>query len=773
MTSLLFGIHDREGRHILPAGGWIVDTVALSENPAPVNYESLRGDINWLVRLNWGYGGTGTIPAPSHYAEFAQACTDYVRNSRGAYAFVIGNEPNHQNERPNGDVIWPQMYADCFNQCYSAMKGAMATRGGVRVMPAPIAPWDATTKYPSNPNGDWVTYFADTLNAIPFCDGLVLHTYTHGAGVPLITSSARMQPPFAHRHFELRAYRDFLEAVPESKRGLPVYITETDQIDPWTDANTGWVQAAYGEVDWWNGQAGTQKIHCLCLYRWPKYDKWHIEGKQGVIDDFRAAIGRGYQSPPVNGTNAVSEQVTTHLPTTPNDAPQAAPALPPRDWDERLTQRGVTVETPQVAPGQQFWRVVKAQWFDEQQAGGRHHIYVEALDKKGNPIDAVPFEVFWPGGRATGRTKTGRGFDAGNFPMSPSLNEFSVGIDTEYQGETVKGIGMGAETPGGFNAGIHTSTLVTFQLATTPPRTQHIPSVIAPGPTPPQEEAVRVPQLTHPIQDPAMRIISQRFGDNPADYAKFGLAGHPGIDFAVPAGTSVRAVDDGQVIERGDDRNGYGKYVKVRHVWGESLYAHLSNISGLVRVGLQVHAEGLVGLSGNTGNSTGPHLHFAMRVFPYQRGAPFDGYTDPMPHLSDGPIDRPADVLTAIKAAAKEFGLEWQLLASQAWAESSFNPEAESRTGAMGLLQIMPDTWDEWGPRVVASAPFFAGDNARVGAAYLAWLLKQTEGNEYHALIAYGWGIGNWLSGKEPPAMWVSYANKIVHGRDLLKAVAT
>ena len=46
-----------------------------------------------------------------------------------------------------------------------------------------------------------------------------------------------MGTPFQSYHREFRAYRDFMAAVPTSMRHLPVYITETDQIEPWTDRN--------------------------------------------------------------------------------------------------------------------------------------------------------------------------------------------------------------------------------------------------------------------------------------------------------------------------------------------------------------------------------------------------------------------------------------------------------------------------------------------------------------------------------------------------------
>jgi len=298
------------------------------------------------------------------------------------------------------------------------------------------------------------------------------------------------------------------------------------------------------------------------------------------------------------------------------------------------------------------------------------------------------------------------------------------------------------------------------------PVATHIPAVGTGSPS-----ATPVPPLAHPLGNSARRVVTQGFGDNPQDYARFGLAGHNGVDYAVPSGTPIGAVDSGVVLESRLDADGYGEYIKLRHSWGESLYAHLS--ARKVDVGEPVNRGSIIGRSGNTGNSTGPHLHFAMRVNPYTRGAPFDGFVDPAPYLDAAqPTPQPTvDVLEAIEEAANEFGIEWQLLASQAWAESSFDPKAISRAGAKGLFQIMPATWDEWAPKVGASNPFDAVDSARVGAAYMQWLLQQTQGNAWRALVAYGWGIGNVITGEVPPATWIHYANKVVHGRDLLKAV--
>ena len=88
---------------------------------------------------------------------------------------------------------------------------------------------------------------------------------------------------------------------------------------------------------------------------------------------------------------------------------------------------------------------------------------------------------------------------------------------------------------------------------------------------------------------------------------------HGGVDLAVPEGTPVYAADNGKVIVAGDLDNGYGNYIILDHQNGyKTLYAHNSEL--LVSVGDIVAKGDKIALSGNTGNSTGPHLHFEVQV---------------------------------------------------------------------------------------------------------------------------------------------------------------
>jgi murein DD-endopeptidase MepM/ murein hydrolase activator NlpD len=100
--------------------------------------------------------------------------------------------------------------------------------------------------------------------------------------------------------------------------------------------------------------------------------------------------------------------------------------------------------------------------------------------------------------------------------------------------------------------------------------------------------------------------------------APYGIRGdwsaghHTGVDLAVPVGTTVRSVGSGEVVFAG--RSGaYGKAVTIRMADGNyTLFAHLSKIS--VEEGDRVRAGTVVGESGNTGRTTGPHLHFEVRA---------------------------------------------------------------------------------------------------------------------------------------------------------------
>ena len=130
--------------------------------------------------------------------------------------------------------------------------------------------------------------------------------------------------------------------------------------------------------------------------------------------------------------------------------------------------------------------------------------------------------------------------------------------------------------------------------------------------------------------------VTQWWGSNPDFYKQFKydgvrLRGHNGIDFGIPVGVSLLAVSDGSVRRTGFDKGGFGHFVLLNHRWGESLFAHLSEIQ--VKRDQQVILGETIGLSGNTGASTGPHLHFGIRIHPYRRTDGWGGFSDPKPFM--------------------------------------------------------------------------------------------------------------------------------------------
>jgi murein DD-endopeptidase MepM/ murein hydrolase activator NlpD len=126
-----------------------------------------------------------------------------------------------------------------------------------------------------------------------------------------------------------------------------------------------------------------------------------------------------------------------------------------------------------------------------------------------------------------------------------------------------------------------------------------------------------------PVDQLTYALPSSRYGDD-QDSTIYGR-GHTGLDLVVDVGTPVMAAGDGTVLWSGygifageeDFTDPYGIAITIRHDFGfqggplYSIYAHLSQ--SYVEIGQQVQAGEIIGLSGSTGYSSGPHLHFEVR----------------------------------------------------------------------------------------------------------------------------------------------------------------
>jgi murein DD-endopeptidase MepM/ murein hydrolase activator NlpD len=150
-------------------------------------------------------------------------------------------------------------------------------------------------------------------------------------------------------------------------------------------------------------------------------------------------------------------------------------------------------------------------------------------------------------------------------------------------------------------------------------------------------------KMTWPMDNekPEVIYITQHFGENKDIYAQFGLKGHNGVDFRtrlVDSPLGHRFIDaalPGKVIETTNQGGkGYGKFVRLEHEGGaQTVYAHLRKF--YVKEGQEVHQGQRIGLSNNSGFSTGPHLHFGYRPAGWEKiyNNGFKGYIDPYPYL--------------------------------------------------------------------------------------------------------------------------------------------
>ncbi len=266
-------------------------------------------------------------------------------------------------------------------------------------------------------------------------------------------------------------------------------------------------------------------------------------------------------------------------------------------------------------------------------------------------------------------------------------------------------------------------------------------------------------------------------------YAHF----HTGIDFGLPPGTAVDAAAAGRVVAAGWDSSGFGLRVVIDHGNGiRTLYGHLESIG--VAPGDAVQAGQEIGLSGSTGNSTGPHLHFGVErngrwvdPTPYLQpqggnasaaatgaSSPASSVVTPAPVVGDqtpgligtgapigggqsdtGPSPAPTTAQSATSPAVLNFsnlirqvslatGVPSSLLSSVMHAESGGDPRAVSPASAKGLMQLTDPVASAYG----VSDVFDPEQNLLGGALYLRTLLQRYSGNETLALAAYNAGPG-------------------------------
>jgi soluble lytic murein transglycosylase-like protein len=116
-----------------------------------------------------------------------------------------------------------------------------------------------------------------------------------------------------------------------------------------------------------------------------------------------------------------------------------------------------------------------------------------------------------------------------------------------------------------------------------------------------------------------------------------------------------------------------------------------------------------------------------------------------------------------IAGAAARYGVDENLVRAVITAESDFDPHTVSRAGAMGLMQLMPETAADLG----VTDPFDPAQNIDAGTRYLAMLLERFDGDEAKALAAYNWGPSNVEAGRPLPRETRVYLERVARYKAL------
>lgn len=176
--------------------------------------------------------------------------------------------------------------------------------------------------------------------------------------------------------------------------------------------------------------------------------------------------------------------------------------------------------------------------------------------------------------------------------------------------------------------------------------------------------------MRHPVD----YAPSQDFGDNPtknlpsnhwiiAQFGNYQPDGHTGVDYPCPVGTPVRAVADGKVVHVGYYSGSYadnpywispgfaGYCYVVDHGSFIGIYGHCAEDGARVRLNQQVIEGQVLGLSGNTGASTGPHLHFEVLPDGYVLNSYMYGRINPATLFGAASLAPAGDIITQLEEA--------------------------------------------------------------------------------------------------------------------------
>lgn len=195
-------------------------------------------------------------------------------------------------------------------------------------------------------------------------------------------------------------------------------------------------------------------------------------------------------------------------------------------------------------------------------------------------------------------------------------------------------------------------------------------------------------KLNYPLKE---HVVTQGFGERPEVYKQFGMKGHNGIDYRAKY-VDCFAAADGTVTISDTGGTGYGRSVKIAHPDGSvTLYGHFSAFS--VKTGQKVISGQKIGITGTTGFSSGPHLHFQYKPANPNMNNGFYGAVDPTPYLTGASPSQPDNnsPITSRKFMMDN-GVIWEALRDFQMKDSS-SDNVKNVPARGGLGSLVPKGW--------------------------------------------------------------------------------
>ena len=316
--------------------GWVVFNRSMARDRQVYSGDDYSqytdANVGVICCLEWDQGEGGTIPAPGLIGPFLKRCQSYVEASSGCHVWIVGNEmnaisnwpltarrtesisirgdsfqvmdPRYRPDRypllvggPGAEIqeghfpVSPSYYVECYVQVRECIKGLRGHEQDL-VLVGAVAPWNTDAKDAENPSGDWIQYFTAIVSALQGgqCEGFALHTASLGPDPDILQTDQNLSFPFGDHKAGFRCFEDYIAAVPPQHRGLPFFITETSQLQPWLDANDGWVFNACELIQTHNRARTNSPIRCLALYQWGTDSPWSIRNKSYLLSDIRDTL---------------------------------------------------------------------------------------------------------------------------------------------------------------------------------------------------------------------------------------------------------------------------------------------------------------------------------------------------------------------------------------------------------------------------------------------------------------------------------------------------